>query len=110
MAAREALLRPEFRDWYPGLVPGIWYRAAWLVAEVLEQRRTGQPTWELDERVLAGAHFFFRGGHEAGQIRERFRYREPRSMSNPAAPTADTSSPDDGPRNPSAFPSASGPD
>jgi hypothetical protein len=62
MGAREGLLKAEFRDWYPRLVPGVWYKAAWLAAEVLEQQRVWGPRWEVTDRILSGDHFLFRGG------------------------------------------------
>lgn len=76
MAAREALLKPEFRDWYPGIVPGIWYRAAWLAAEVLEQQRCGEPRWALGDRLLTDAHFLFRGGRNRPAQGRRTRWGE----------------------------------
>ena len=30
--AREARLKPEFVHLYPGLEPGVWYKAAWISA------------------------------------------------------------------------------
>jgi len=42
---REGLLRPEFRDWYPSLTPGIWYPAASLTQLILVQLRSGEPRW-----------------------------------------------------------------
>jgi hypothetical protein len=65
MGAREGLLKGEFRDWYPRLVPGVWYKAAWLAAEVLEQQRVWGPRWEMTGRVLADTHFLFRGGRSS---------------------------------------------
>ena len=62
MGVREGLLRSEFRDWYPRLVPGVWYKASWLAAEVLEQQRVWGPRWEMRERILSDGHFLFRGG------------------------------------------------
>lgn len=67
MAEREALLKAEYRDWYPSLVPGTWYSAAWLSEQVLHQMRAGEPTWASELRVPSDAHFSFRGGAgEAG--------------------------------------------
>ncbi|MBA2458031.1 MAG: hypothetical protein H0V43_03630 [Gemmatimonadales bacterium] len=63
MSPREALLRPEYRDWYPRLVPGIWYHAEWLAAEVREQHERGEPTWAVEGRSPSDTHFLFRGGH-----------------------------------------------
>ena len=61
--AREALLKPEYRDWYPGLVPGVvGYVSRWLAARVRHARRYLEPRWELEPRIPNEAHFFFRGG------------------------------------------------
>jgi hypothetical protein len=30
VSGREGLLKPEYRDWYPTLVAGVWYRTDWL--------------------------------------------------------------------------------
>jgi hypothetical protein len=70
---REAMLRPEFRDWYPSLTPDRWYSARQLADIVLEQRRTGEPHWELEERVPPDEHFLFRGGRARGQSPSRTR-------------------------------------
>lgn len=59
---REALLKAEYREWYPKLVPGVWYVAEQLTAEVLEQQRTGEPKWACEGRLPSDAHFLFRGG------------------------------------------------
>jgi hypothetical protein len=59
---REALLKTEYREWYPKLVPSIWYDAAQLAAQVLEQQRTGEPKWAVEGRVPSETHFQFRGG------------------------------------------------
>ena len=69
MGAREGLLRAEFRDWYPRLVPGVWYKAAWLAAEVLEQQRVWGPRWEVADRILSESHFLFRGGRPSRSSR-----------------------------------------
>ena len=62
MPNREGSLKREYRDWYPGVVPGVWYRAEWLAKIVLEQRRSGEPHWEFEDRVPPNHHFLFRGG------------------------------------------------
>lgn len=62
MPDREGCLKREYRDWYPGVIPGVWYRAEWLAKIVLEQRRSDEPTWEFEDRVPSDRHFLFRGG------------------------------------------------
>lgn len=63
---REAMLRPEFREWYPTLTADWWYPARQLADLVLEQRRSGEPQWEFESRVPSEAHFLFRGGRPRG--------------------------------------------
>jgi hypothetical protein len=60
--AREGLLKAEYRDWYPWIVPGIGYRASRLASLVRRQRVTAEPHWELEPRVPSERHFVFRGG------------------------------------------------
>ena len=48
--AREVLLKPEYRDWYPWIIPGVGYRASWLVSIVRRQRRDAEPHWEPEPR------------------------------------------------------------
>lgn len=78
---REAMLRPEFTDWYPNLRPDWWYPARELAELVLEQRKAGEPRWQLEPRVPADAHFLFRGG----EPRRRSDARTRRSDSAPPA-------------------------
>jgi hypothetical protein len=70
---REAMLRPEFQDWYPSLTPDRWYSAGQLADIVLHQRRSVEPHWELEERVPSSEHFYFRGGRARGQSPARTR-------------------------------------
>ncbi len=62
---REARLRPEFAQLYPGLTPGRWEPAARIaeavLANVLLHKMVEAP---LSER-LDEAHFEFRGSAEA---------------------------------------------
>lgn len=62
MAIREARLRPEWADLYPGIAADVWHAAAQLVPIVLRYRLEGRPTWEFAERILLDEHFEFRGG------------------------------------------------
>jgi hypothetical protein len=62
MAVREARLRPEWADLYPGVQPDIWYVAAELVPQVLRYRMRDQGAWDFSRRILVDDHFEFRGG------------------------------------------------
>jgi len=62
MSPREASLKAEYGDWYPSIEPGVWCPAALMVTRVRKQQREGEPRWSLCSRVLADAHFDFRGG------------------------------------------------
>lgn len=70
---REAMLRPEFREWYPTLRADWWYPARQLADLVLEQHRIGEPRWELEARVPPDEHFLFRGGRPRGGSQARSR-------------------------------------
>jgi len=63
---REARLRPEFADLYPGLTAGQWLPAARIaeavLANVLLQQMGEGPA---PDRLLPEAHFEFRGGTDA---------------------------------------------
>ena len=71
-AQREARLKPEFAEIYPGLEAGIWYSAG-RVAEYFLSRPDAIPsaTTELTSRVLDERHFEFRGGPSTGGDRPR---------------------------------------
>jgi hypothetical protein len=60
---REARLRPEYAQFYPMLEPGKWESAS-VMAEKVAAIRLLQlaDTFVLHDRVLADAHFEFRGG------------------------------------------------
>lgn len=62
MAVREARLRPEWADLYPGVRPDAWHVAAELVPLVLRHRLRDQGAWEFTRRILLEDHFEFRGG------------------------------------------------
>jgi hypothetical protein len=57
---REARLRPEFAELYPGVEPDLWYAAA-TIAEHMRVRRMQQGSERLPPRVLDPGHFEFRG-------------------------------------------------
>jgi hypothetical protein len=58
---REARLRPEHAESYPGIEPGVWFNAATL-AEHLNRRRAFDGDDGNAPRVLSPEHFEFRGG------------------------------------------------
>ena len=62
MTRREARLRPEWADLYPGVEPDVWHVAAELVPHVLRHRMRERKTWEFSRRILLEDHFEFRGG------------------------------------------------
>jgi hypothetical protein len=60
---REARLRPEYAHLYPMLVPDAWEPAAETAAKVAAWRLLQlADTYVFHDRVLADAHFEFRGG------------------------------------------------
>jgi hypothetical protein len=67
---REARLRGDFADRYPGIEPGIWFNAATL-AEHLDHRRTRESDrdWPVGSRALSPEHFEFRGGEKPIGVR-----------------------------------------
>ena len=59
---REARLRPEFADRYPGVDPDVWYIAATLAEHLLARfLRGGEAGRERPERIMDPEHFEFRG-------------------------------------------------
>jgi hypothetical protein len=58
---REARLRPDFAELYPGLRPDVWYSAAWLSARQLARTHCDGVAASIAE-VLNSRHFEFRGG------------------------------------------------
>lgn len=64
---REARLKPEFADQYPGLVPGVWHPAASIAAYLLTRQRTLGAADPLapPARAIPTEHFEFRGGSPA---------------------------------------------
>lgn len=60
---RQARLRLEFADLYPGVVPDIWHAAAELADAVLACRLLlPSGGLGLNDRAMSGGHFEFRGG------------------------------------------------
>ena len=59
---REARLRPEFADRYPGVDPDVWYIAATLAEHLLARfLREGEAGRAPPERIMDPEHFEFRG-------------------------------------------------
>jgi hypothetical protein len=63
MNVREARLKADFAEEYPGMTPGVWMPvrelARLLVERVYARRREGRPA-----RTFDPTHFEFRGGRE----------------------------------------------
>jgi hypothetical protein len=70
---RTARLRPEYADWYPLVEADRWHDAALLTEVVRRQLVEGSPAWAAEARVLAEAHFEFRGGGNDRRSGERRR-------------------------------------
>lgn len=60
-APREARLKPEHADEYPGIEPGVWISAA-MMAEKLVERVHARRRLSLYTRTFDPHHFEFRGG------------------------------------------------
>ena len=59
---REARLRSEFADRYPGVDPGVWYSAATLAEHLLARfLREGEAGRSPPERIMDPDHFEYRG-------------------------------------------------
>jgi hypothetical protein len=66
---REARLRPEYAHLYPMLKPGEWDSAAATAEKVAATRLLQlEDAYVLHDRVLADAHFEFRGGTSRRQL------------------------------------------
>jgi hypothetical protein len=60
---REARLRAEFAELYPGIEPGVWFTAATLADHMIARLlRQGNANLALVPRTLNPDHFEFRGG------------------------------------------------
>ena len=72
---REARLKPEAAQHYPGSPAGIWMPAAELGARLLVQHLAAAEPVKLGSRLLNESHFEFRGGVRrgtAGTFRTRY--------------------------------------
>lgn len=58
---REARLKSDFAHLYPGLEPGVWYRAAWLSARQFARLPCDGAADKI-ARMVDERHFEFRGG------------------------------------------------
>jgi hypothetical protein len=58
---REARLRPEYADLYPGIEPGVWLPATTIGQQLLLWHLAKAVT-PKGERLLTDEHFEFRGG------------------------------------------------
>lgn len=63
--SREARLRPEWSDLYPGLIAGRWEPAAIVADRLLAYGLMHGSHTALRGRALLDAHFEFRGGDAA---------------------------------------------
>lgn len=59
---REARLRPEFAERYPGLTPDVWHPAASIAAYLLTRQRALGDADGVPSRAIPTEHFEFRGG------------------------------------------------
>jgi hypothetical protein len=58
---REARLKREYAQLYPGLKPGVWYNAAWLSARLFASTPCDGRA-ESMAKIVNEKHFEFRGG------------------------------------------------
>ena len=58
---REARLRPEYAELYPGIQPGVWLPATTVGQQLLLWHLATAATPQ-GERLMADEHFEFRGG------------------------------------------------
>ena len=62
---REARLRPEYADLYPGVQPDVWLPAT-VVGQQLLLWHLATAATPQGERLMADGHFEFRGGQVRG--------------------------------------------
>lgn len=68
---REARLRPDHADLYPGVEPSVWFNAATLAEHIhLRRLRAGEVDGSSGPRPLSVDHFEFRGGEKPVGLRE----------------------------------------
>jgi hypothetical protein len=67
---REARLRPDFAELYPGIRSGVWCAAAILGDRILADSLLRGSETAIRGRVLTEAHFEFGGGMAQGGQRE----------------------------------------
>jgi hypothetical protein len=72
---REARLRMEYSELYPGLRAGVWESAAVLADRLLAESLLRGSEAALRGRVLLDEHFEFRGGVSRGGERHGMRLR-----------------------------------
>lgn len=92
---RQAWLRREFADWYPGIKAETWHDAVWVRETVLAQLRHGSPRWTFQGRLLSDAHFKFEG-----VARPQNATQSRMAWDNVMLPNERRSSSTDDPRNP----------
>jgi hypothetical protein len=73
---REARLRAEHAQSYPGLEPGVWTAAAGLARLVLERGLYRREPGSKGDRPLSEAHFEFRGPSLPPEVRPGGRSRQ----------------------------------
>ena len=61
-STREARLKPEYANLYPGLEPGAWFAAATFADFLVARGRTARSLSDPPQRSLNPEHFEFRGG------------------------------------------------
>lgn len=59
---RQARLRAEYAELYPGLQPGVWFAATSVSELLIARARTRRGTRDFAQRSLDPRHFEFRGG------------------------------------------------
>ena len=60
---REARLKPEYADLYPGVPPDVWMPASVIGQQLLLWHLTA-PATPQGERLISEEHFEFRGGNK----------------------------------------------